>query len=67
LVGASIRLCAHGKCEKHWSWNETVSIVTLRLPDDIGPDLGTVCFQVKDGDEPCFGGPAPAGHGAGHR
>ncbi|MFF7644226.1 hypothetical protein [Streptomyces canus] len=54
LAGASVRLCANGRCVEHRLRNETVSSITLRLPDDIGPDLGTVRFQVtrKGGNEP---------------
>jgi hypothetical protein len=54
LAGASVRLCANGKCVEHRLRNEAISSVTLRLPDDIGSDLGTVRFQVtrKGGNEP---------------
>ncbi|MFD3581647.1 hypothetical protein [Streptomyces sp. NPDC058683] len=46
LAGASVRLCANGTCVEDRLRKESVSLVTLPLPDDIGPDLGTVRFRV---------------------
>ncbi|MFF7474966.1 hypothetical protein [Streptomyces sp. NPDC008092] len=46
LAGASVRLCAHDRCVEDRIPAEDVTSVSLPLPDDIGPDLGTVRFQV---------------------
>lgn len=46
LAGASVRLCAHGRCVEDRIPAEDITNVRLPLPDDIGPDLGTVRFQV---------------------
>ncbi|MFJ3795501.1 hypothetical protein ACIPSJ_04370 [Streptomyces sp. NPDC090088] len=46
LAGASVRLCAHGRCVEDRIPAEDVTSVNLPLPDDIGPDLGTVRFRV---------------------
>ncbi|MFD4600946.1 hypothetical protein ACFWPQ_23330 [Streptomyces sp. NPDC058464] len=46
LAGASVRLCAHDRCVEDRIRAEAVTSVSLPLPDDIGPDLGTVRFRV---------------------
>ncbi|MFE4961511.1 hypothetical protein [Streptomyces sp. NPDC056660] len=46
LAGASVRLCAHGTCVEDRVRNESVTSINLPLPDDIGPDLGTVRLRV---------------------
>ncbi|MFF3419996.1 hypothetical protein ACFYW9_35790 [Streptomyces sp. NPDC002698] len=54
LAGASYELCAGGKCVKDKLEQEDITQVSLRLPDDVGPDLGTVRFRVtpKGGGRP---------------
>ncbi|MHB9862311.1 hypothetical protein [Streptomyces sp. YIM S03343] len=46
LAGASYELCAGGKCVKDQLEQENITQVSLRLPDDVNPDLGTVHFRV---------------------
>ncbi|MFJ8493555.1 hypothetical protein ACIRBZ_35200 [Streptomyces sp. NPDC094038] len=46
LAGASVRLCAHGRCVEDRIPAEDVTNVRLPLPDDVGPDLGTVRFRA---------------------
>ncbi|MEV7322634.1 hypothetical protein [Streptomyces sp. NPDC093970] len=46
LAGASVRLCANGRCVEDRLRKESVSTIDLPLPDDIGRDLGTVRFRV---------------------
>ncbi|PKW11934.1 hypothetical protein SAMN05428944_0830 [Streptomyces sp. 1222.5] len=46
LAGATYELCAGGRCVRDHLEQEDITHVTLRLPDDVGPDLGTVRFRV---------------------
>ncbi|MFD9095828.1 hypothetical protein [Streptomyces collinus] len=46
LAGASYELCAGGSCVKDQLEQEDITQLSLRLPDDVGPDLGTVRFRV---------------------
>jgi len=46
LTGAFIQLCAQGKCAGHRLENEGISEINLQLPEDVGPDLGTVRLRV---------------------
>ncbi|MER6472881.1 hypothetical protein [Streptomyces collinus] len=54
LAGASYELCAGGRCVKDQLEREDITRISLRLPDDVGPDLGTVRFRVTPagGDHP---------------
>jgi hypothetical protein len=45
LAGASVQLCANGKCVEDRLRNEDITSLKLGLPDDVGPDLGTVRFR----------------------
>ncbi|MEU5094555.1 hypothetical protein [Streptomyces sp. NPDC020996] len=46
LAGASVELCAQGKCVKGRLPDEDISKVNLNLPDDVGPDIGTVRLRI---------------------
>ncbi|MFE5403245.1 hypothetical protein ACFQ9Z_18280 [Streptomyces sp. NPDC056580] len=46
LAGASYELCAAGSCGKGHLEQEDTTRISLRLPDDTGPDLGPVRFRV---------------------
>lgn len=46
LAGGSVELCAKGKCVKDRLPDEDITIVNLPLPDDVGPDIGTVRLRI---------------------
>ncbi|MFI0966503.1 hypothetical protein ACH4S8_34690 [Streptomyces sp. NPDC021080] len=46
LAGASYELCAGDTCVKDKLEREDITRVNLPLPDDVGPDVGTVRFRV---------------------
>ncbi|WP_181805223.1 hypothetical protein [Streptomyces shenzhenensis] len=48
LAGASVELCAKGKCVKDRLRDEEITSVNLPLPDDVGPDIGTVRLRITD-------------------
>lgn len=46
LAGASVELCAKGECVKDRLPDEDITSVNLPLPDDVGPDIGTVRLRI---------------------
>ena len=46
LVGASYELCAGGKCVKDHLERGDITRISLPLPDDVDPNLGTVRLRV---------------------
>ncbi|MEU4038969.1 hypothetical protein [Streptomyces collinus] len=46
LTGASYELCAGGRCIEGDLERQDITRISLRLPADTGPDLGTVRFRV---------------------
>ncbi|MFF0777696.1 hypothetical protein [Streptomyces sp. NPDC003720] len=54
LAGASYELCAGGRCVRDTLEPGDITRLSLRLPDDVGPDLGAVRFRVtpKGGGSP---------------
>ncbi|MFE5033175.1 hypothetical protein [Streptomyces sp. NPDC056683] len=46
LARASVELCAKGKCVKDRLPDEDITSVNLPLPDDVGPDIGTVRLRI---------------------
>ncbi|WOX16226.1 hypothetical protein [Streptomyces sp. N50] len=46
LAGASVELCAKGKCVKDQLPDEDITSVNLPLPDGVGPDIGTVRLRI---------------------
>ncbi|MFF4059354.1 hypothetical protein ACFYZ8_21790 [Streptomyces sp. NPDC001668] len=46
LAGAWAELCAKGECVKDRLPDEDITSVDLPLPDDVGPDIGSVRLRI---------------------